>query len=349
MNPLLLGFLREVLPWRWQLFLVVAVFTFASLSFDASLGAHSLGTYLAYLSVLPTVLLFRVGAVLDLRAQQGWPQQEILRDRSGRKAPLVEILACAVLLCSVLLLGLAPLATGLFPMPEASSGLYPVRVQFETQEDGAELWLFDLGSRVPENARLQLTLDWSEASVDPTLAKVQSPERQVQPIPGKLLRWDLSAAEARVGKLVLHATTGSGLHLRKHLCRLEIPRPNSSALPRLVAHQFLFFLPLFAILIAWFRFGRISGSLSAMTAFTIGTIAAMQVEPVDLGSGPMAALAKMLLLFKLSLPPVEGLLATGQRFDRLADTTPLASIIAWLLIGALALGLACRRRPPRHG
>jgi len=348
MNPLLLGFLREVLPWQWLLFFVISVFTFASLSFDASLGAHSLGTYLAYLSVLPTVLLFRVGVVLDRRAQQGWPQQEILRDHKGRKAPLTEMLACTLLLSAVFLLGLAPLATGLYPMPKASSGLYPVRVQFETQTDGAELWLIDLGSRVPENARLQLTLDWSEATVEPAAAWVRSPSRQVQPVPGELLRWDLSSAEARVGKLVLQTNTGSGIRLRKQLCRLEIPRPTSAALPRLVAHQFLFFLPLFAILLAWFRCGRIRGSLSAMTAFTLGSIAAMQVEPVDLGGGPIAALAKMLLLFKLSLPPVEGLLATGQRFDRLADTTAPASIIAWLLIGMLALTLACRRRPLRQ-
>jgi len=350
MNPLLKGFLREVMPWTWQVFFALAVCTAASLSFDASLGAHSLGTYLAYISILPMVLLFRIGSVLDRRAQQGWPHQEILRNANGHKAPLNEMIGSAILLGATLLLGMAPIVSGLYPMPNPSSGLYPVHVQFTTQDDGTELWLFDLGSTVPKTARLLLTVDWSEATVSPENAVVQSPdERQVRPIPGELVQWDLSEAEARVGKLVLQPNAQSGLILRKQLCRLEIPRPEADALPRLLLHQFLFFLPLFAILLAWFRCGRIRGSLSAMATFTIASIAALPLSPVDLGSGPVAALAKMLVLVKLALPPVEGLLATGHRFDRLADTTPELGIMGWLMLGGLALWLATRRRPPRKG
>lgn len=346
MNPLLQGFLREVLPWSWLLFFVLAVFTAATLSFDNSLGAHSLGTYLAYLSILPIALLFRVGTVLDRRAQQGWPQQEILRDPTARKAPLIEMLGSAILLVGVLLLGMAPIATGLYSMPEASSGLYPVHVQFTNTDDGTELWLFDLGSTVPETARMHMTLDWSEATVSAEDALLLAPDdRSVKPIPGELVHWSVSAAEARVGKLVLQPNPQSGLILRKQLCRLEIPRPGADALPRLLFHQLLFFLPLFAILLAWFRCGRIRGSLSAMATFTLGSIAALPLSPVDLGGGPVAALAKMLVLLKIALPPVEGLLATGHRFDRLADTTPNLGILGWVLLGVLALWLACRRRP----
>lgn len=350
MSPMLRGFLREVLPWTWQLFFVLAVFTAASLSFDASLGAHSLGTYLAYLSLLPIALLFRVGTVLNYRAQQGWPQQEILRDPAARKAPLTEMIGSGILLSGVLLLGMVPLATGLYATPEASSGLYPVHVQFESTDDGTELWLFDLGATVPETARLHLTLDWSEATVSPQDAKLQAPDdRFVKPVPGELVQWSVSPNEARVGKLVLQPNPQSGLILRKQLCRLEIPRPSADALPRLLFHQFLFFLPLFAILLAWFRCGRIRGTLSAMATFTIGSLAALPLNPVDLGGGPVAALAKMLVLLKIALPPVEGLLATGHRFERFADTTPDLASLSWLLLGTLALWLACRRRPPRQG
>ncbi|MHC4379767.1 MAG: hypothetical protein ACYSU1_01570, partial [Planctomycetota bacterium] len=154
--------------------------------------------------------------------------------------------------------------------------------------------------------------------------------------------------EARFGKVVLQPTPGSQVALRTPLCRMEIQRPGSSRLPFLLGQQFLFFLPLFAVLLAWFRFGRVRGGLSALASFTLGSVAAMQVQPVDLGSGPLAGLAKMLLVLKLSLPPVEGLLATGQRFERLAGTVSLPTCVAWCAIGALALFLACRRRPPRH-
>lgn len=348
MNPLLKGFLREVLPWTWQIFFVLAAFTAATLSFDASLGAHSLGTYLAYLSLLPIALLFRVGTVLDRRALQGWPQQEILRDPSARKAPLMEMVGSAILLAGVLLLGMVPIATGLYSMPESSAGLYPVHVQFTNTDDGTELWLIDLGSTVPETARLHMTVDWSEATVSAADAQLQAPDkRSVKLVPGELVHWDVSAAEARVGKLVLQPNAQSGLILRKQLCRLEIPRPEADALPRLLFHQLLFFLPLFAILLAWFRCGRIRGSLSAMATFTLGSVAALPLNPVDLGGGPVAAFAKMLVLVKIALPPVEGLLATGHRFDRLADTTPDLGIMGWLFLGALALWLACRRRPAK--
>ena len=185
MNPLLKGFLREVMPWTWQVFFALAVFTAATLSFDASLGAHSLGTYLAYISILPMVLLFRIDTVLDRRAQQGWPHQEILRNANGRKAPLTEMIGSAILLGATLLLGMVPIVSGLYPMPSPSAGLYPVHVQFTKDDDGTELWLFDLGSTVPKTARLHLTLDWSEATVSPENAVMQSPdERQVRPIPG---------------------------------------------------------------------------------------------------------------------------------------------------------------------
>lgn len=350
MKHLITGFFREMAsPW-WHLSFLLAVFLAAALSFDASLGSHSFGTYLAYISLLPMVLLFRCGWLLQKRAGEGWPQEEILRDPTSRRAPLAEFAASALLLLEVLVLALVPIYSNLFTLPGASSGLYPVRieVQVAAESPDTEQWLFDLGGTVPEGARLQLTLDWSEALMPPEEVRIHAPDqRSLQPKAGRLFAWGLSPREAKFGKVVLQPTPGSNVVLRSPLCRLEILRPGREQLPILLSQQLLFFLPLFAILLAWFRFGRIRGGLSAMAAFTFGSLAAMQVQPVDLGSGPLAGLAKMLLLLKLAMPPVEGLLATGQRYERLAGTVSISTGLAWGAVGALALFLACRRRPPR--
>lgn len=346
MLTLTLGLLRELVGRWWLPAFALALLTAASLSFDPSLGSHSLGTYLAYVSMLPLVILFRCGWLLEKRVREGWRDEEILRDPKGRRAPLAEFLACIICTGVVLTAALVPPLLPMFTLPQGSSGLYPVRVQVTDQ--GA--WLFDLGGRVPEGARLHLTLDWSYASMVPEEVRIEAPDqRQVQPIPGQLLHWDLSPEEAYYGKLVLQPSPGSGVELRTPLCRLEIRRPSAHDLPRLLWFQFLFFLPLFAMLLAWHRCGRVRGGLSALVSFTIGSLAAMQIHPMDLGGGPIAALAKMLLLLKLSLPPVEGLLATGQRYERLVGTVSISNILAWHAIGALALWLACRRRPPQSG
>lgn len=341
---LTLGFLRALIGTWWLPAFALGLFAAASLSFDPSLGSHTLGTYLAYVSLLPTILLFRCGWLLQRRADQGWQEEEILRDATARRAPLAEFLACSLL--TILLLGLAlvPPHLPMFPQPDASSGLYPVQVS----EDEQGAWLIDLGGRVPETGILHLTLDWREAPQFTDPVPIQSPDGRSLPAEaGKLFHWPLAAAEAHFGKLVLQQPEGAGLILRRPLARLEIPRPDRSDLPRLLFAQGVFFLPLFAILLAWFRFGRVRGNLSAMVTFTLGSLAALSLQPMDLGSGPVAAMTKVVLTLKLALPPVAGLIATGQRFERLVDTTPTLAISAWMIMGALALWLACRRRPAR--
>ncbi|MGB0952112.1 MAG: hypothetical protein ACPG31_02700 [Planctomycetota bacterium] len=349
MLSLTLGFLRGLIGTWWIPAFALALFAAASLSFDPSLGSHTLGTYLAYVSLLLTIVIFRCGWLLQRRAEQGWPEEERLRDPSGRRAPIAEFLACTILTVGLLGAALIPPLLPMFPQPPASTGLYPVHVM--EHEEGQ--WLIDLGGKVPPTATLHLTLDWS--AVAPTDGAfppipIQSPDaRTIEAEAGKLFAWPLAPGEAAAGKMVLQAPAGSKVAVRRSLARLEIPRPDRSDLGRLLAAQGLFFLPLFAILLAWFRFGRVRGSLSALATFTIGSLATLPLQPMDLGNGPAALLAKIVLLLKLAMPPIEGLVATGQRFERLADTTAPLSTTAWLVTGGLCLFLACRRRPPRKG
>ena len=79
MKHLITGFFKEMAsPW-WHLSFLLAVFLAAALSFDASLGSHSFGTYLAYISLLPMVLLFRCGWLLQKRAGEKLPQLSVRR------------------------------------------------------------------------------------------------------------------------------------------------------------------------------------------------------------------------------------------------------------------------------
>lgn len=349
MLSLLFGFLRALIGKWWLPAFALALFAAARLSFDPSLGSHTLGTYLAYVSILPTILLFRFGWLLQKRAEQGWPEEERLRDPSGRRAPLAEFLACTIVTGGILIVACLPPWLPMFPQPEASTGLYPVRVTESAEGD----WLIDLGSKVPASSILHLTLDWSEVAStngDFQPLPIQSPDgRTIDAEAGKLLTWTLAPREAYYGKMILQPPAGAQLNVRRSLVRLEIPRPGRGDLPRLLFGQFLFFLPLFGVLLAWFRFARVRGSLSALATFSFGSLAALSLQPIDLGTGPAAWIAKIILLLKLALPPVEGLLATGQRFERVADTAAPLATTAWVLLGALCLGLACRRRPPRKG
>lgn len=339
---LTLGFLRALIGTWWLPAAALGLFAAANLSFDPSLGSHTLGTYLAYVSLLPTILLFRCGWLLQQRKDQGWMEEERLRDAEGYRAPVAQFLACTILTAGLFAAAWVPPHLPMFPQPEASAGLYPVRITTSDQGD----WLIDMGSRVPSGSSLHLTLDWSEAR-DLAPVPIQSPDgRTLDAEAGELFTWPLAPAEAYGGKMVLQQPAEAALILRKPLARLEIPRPGRSDLARLLFSQALFFLPLFGMLLAWFRFGRVRGNLSAMVTFTLGSLAALSLTPMGLGSGPISLLTKVVLALKLALPPVEGLLATGQRFERLADTTPPMAISAWMVMGALALWLACRRRPP---
>ncbi len=343
MPYLIWALMRDCMPRRWWFGFFAGLLLATVLSFDTNLGAHSLGSYLAYVSVFPLVLLFRCGWVLQQRTSQGWPHQEKLRDSRGYKAPLVEFFGLSTLLLIIYVCASIPCWWNPYPSPPASAGYYPVTIHFGAND----YWLFDLHSPVPASSTLLLTLDWSQVQNPEQDVWIQDPNgRKLQAIPGELLRWPLSPAEAKEGKMALHSLPKVGVELRRPLTRLEIPRPGMQQGPHLLLLQFLFFWPLFAMLLAWHRRGKLSGTLSAWTCFALGSLAAMPMQATDLDSGPLALLARAVLLLKLALPPVEGLLAAGARMERLAFTSAATSISGWLVLGALSLWLACKEKRP---
>jgi hypothetical protein len=343
MNALVLGFMREMLG-RWGLLILFAgIYSAAQLSFNDTLGDATIGTYLAYASLWPIGLLFRCGWLMQKRRAEGWPLEELLRDPKGHRAPLAEFSACGLLTALGLLAAMLPIAVLDLNVPEDSVALHPVRM--ESNEAGQ--WLLNLGGRTAENSTLLLTLDWSDVQGDSLEAVVQNPVGETQnAIAGEILRWPLSAAEAHAGKLVLFPPADLPLRVFQPLLRLEIPRPGPSQLGSLLAGQLLFFLPLFAMLLALARFGRSNAKLAAWAVFFIGSLIAFH-PPLFLAPAGIHPLALIFLTIKSALPAVDGLLASGHRFERLAGTTSSAASMAWLMLGGLCLLLACKRRKER--
>jgi hypothetical protein len=343
MSILVFAFARELLG-RWGLPLLVAgLFGAAQLGFDATLGDATMGTYLAYVSLWPIALIFRCGWLLQQRRGHGWPLEEHLRDPVGHRAPLSEFAAVALLTAVGLLAALLPPLFFDAELQKGAVGLYPVRL--ESDEDGQ--WLVDVGATVPQGSTLLLTLDWSDHPGSATELPIVNPlAEQETAVAGKILRWPLRPGELRAGTLVLRPPEGSRLRPFRDLARLEIPRPDASRLGDLLVDQLLFFLPLLAMLLALTRSGRINAKLAAWAVFFLGSLVAYH-PPRHLAAADLGMVAKFFLLLKSSLPAVEGLVSSGHRFERLAGTTSAYATASWLILGILALLLACRRRKAR--
>jgi len=340
---LVLAFAREMLG-RWGLLLLTAgIFTAAQLSFDSQLGDASLGSYLAYVSIWAVFLLFRCGWLLQQRRAAGWPLEEQLRDPHGYRAPLAEFLACALLIALGFLAAFVPLATLDLELPKDGVALYPVRYQIEKDHT----WVFELGGRAPSGSELLLTIDWSACAPDHQELPITNETGSTQiATAGEIFHWPLSPTELAAGRVSLRPPLASGLRFFQPLARLQVPRPGVQLLLPLLGAQLLFFLPLLALLLALARFGRIHASLAAWAVFFLGSLVAYRPPP-RLADAGLGLLAKTVLLCKQALPAVEGLATSGHRFERLVATTTLPAIALWLMLGALALLLACKRRKPR--
>lgn len=340
MNVLVIGFVREMLG-RWGIVLLIAgVFSATQLSFNDTLGGTTLGPYLAYATLWPIGLLFRCGWLMQKRRAEGWPLEEMLRDPNGHRQPLAEFTACGLLTALGLLAAVLPPLILTNPVAEDSVGLHPVRME----SNDAGQWLINLGGRTAAASTLLLTLDWSSVDPGQLEAVIQNPVGEQQTaVAGKILRWPLSAAEANAGKMVLSPPAGVDLRVFRPLLRLEIQRPGLSQLSSLLAGQLLFFLTLFAMLLALARFGGSNAKLSAWAVFFFGSLVAFQ-PPLFLSEAGLHPLAVIFLGIKSAFPAVEGLLASGHRFERLSGTTSSAASMAWLMLGGLFLLLACKRR-----
>lgn len=350
MSRLTWGFTREMMG-RWGLPLwLIGLWLATRLCFGEYLGDASIGSYLAYVSLWPIALLLRAGRLLHRRQAEGWPLEERIRDANGWRAPMAELLSLCLLCLAGLALALAPLHWPGLSLPKASSGYFPVQAEVV----GPGTWDFQLGGSSPPGANLLLTLDG--AALTPADVKTFSEEglplrrQEVEVVTaraGEVVVWPLSEEEAAKGQVVIQVDPSWKLRPFRHLTRLVIPRPGVGDLPALLGLQALFFLPLYAFLLALHRFGRVRAGLASWGVFFLGSLAVFSPPPMHQADLPWPV--ALLLQCKALLPDLQGCMAVGHRFERLAGTTTTQNLLLWLLLGMTAALLASRRRLPTKG
>lgn len=320
----------------------------AVLALDPVLGPEDgLGAYLAYCSLLPVALLFRLGSEVDARRRDGLELEEALRDPSGRRAPTAALFAAgAALAAGLAVCALPPLLLGLARPDPPPLALHPLQIA----KHGAAGWSFDARGAVPEGARLLLVFRW-EALPAPDAALLDEGGQAHALRAGETMRVPLAPAAVRAGRVVLRpneAALAAQPTLVRPLVRLEIPRPQLSAAPRLLAHQWLFWAPLLMLVLLLAGRWRSGGALAALAAIVFGGLAAFDpLDPPQLGQGPADLLARAVLALREALPDVRGLAATGRGFELRSGTTDAVALVAWLLLGALCWALCCWPRRPR--
>ena len=335
---------------RFGLLIAAAwVFAAALFAWDAAIGVLLLGPYLAFVAVLPMLLLWRLGRLRRARRSEGWTTEERLRDPRGLRAPLAEAAATALLLAGALILALLPPLLPAFRTVDGDASLQPARVVLE--EDGA--WRLDYAAPLPDSAMLLLTIGFERAPVSGHVAVVDTHGNSRDAVVGEVLRFPLHADDARGGSATLRlldpaAAAEIGARPIAALARVAVPRPGVDALPRLLGGLLLWFLPLIGLLLALERFARIDGGLAAIASLLLGALAATRLEDgVPPQAGPLAGLAQAVLALRAALPDVSGLYAVGHRYELRVGTVEPLAVLLWLMLGALALALACRRRRPR--
>ena len=322
----------------------------AMLSYDAVLDAGSTGVWLAYIALLPMLLLLRLGVLRRARRAEGWSAEERLRDPSGIRAPLAEASGAALLCAALLLLaGLFP-TLGLIEFPHSERSLHPVRAT--AVEDG---WLLRFAAPAPPDSALLLTFTYESAPPANLLLLHDEGLETGNAKVGEVLRWPISATDLRDGEVVLRPyeqdvqlARDAGVQLVGPIARLEVPRPGAGRVAGLLFGLFLYFLPLIALTLAAERFLRIDGVLAAVTVLMLGALAAYRPE-LDYAQpgGVIGVVVQAVLLLKAALPDVSALYAVGHQFELRAGTGAMTSTIAWLLMGAVGLYFACRRRRPQ--
>lgn len=336
---------------RWTSVAALALLVLAALlSYDAVLDASATGTWLAYVALLPMLLVLRLGVLRRERRAQGFSVEERLRDPRGLRLPLAEG-AAAALLCTALLAaaGLGA-ALGLVHFPDGERSLHPLRAG--AAEDG---WLLRFEAPAPPGSAALLTFAYQQppAGGDFRVALEDDAGGRGEAVVGEVLRWPLPEEARRDGRLVLRplevaAAREAGMQLIGPIARLEVPRPGGGRLPALLGGLLLYFLPLLGLALCFERFLRIDGVLAALTALMLGALAAYRPD-LDYArpGGAIGALVQGVLLLKAALPDLSGLYAVGHRYELRAGTAAWPSVLAWLALGIGALLLAAHRRKPR--
>ncbi len=337
------------LPWwralagrRAWLAVPIGALLAAVLALDPVLGPeHGFGTYLAYASLFPIALLFRLGRAVDARRADGLEMEEDLRNPRGARAPLAALAAATLALAlGLLMFALPPWLLAQRAPDSPPPAYHPVR----TAAAGAGVWELDAGGAVPSATQLLLSFTWESLPIEG--AALERPTGvSISLLPGEMTRVPLTPEEARTGRLqfALNArATEAGATLVRHLVRLEIPQPPLVSAPRVLARQFCFAWPLLPLVLLLARRGRAGGALSAVAALTLaGLLAFDPLDPPHLGSGPVEWIARGVLAVRDFLPDLRGVAAVGHGFELRSGTTSLTALLIWWSLGVLAM-FACR-------
>ncbi|MDA1260060.1 MAG: hypothetical protein O3A20_05505 [Planctomycetota bacterium] len=342
---LFLPWWRAIIGRRAWIAVPVGALIAAVLALDPVLGPEDgFGTYLAYCSLLPLALLFRLGGAIDARRRDGLEIEEALRDPAGSLAPSAAILAAwSALAAGLAVCALPPLILSLAVEDFTTPALHPVHIK--AQDTGA--WTFDAGGAIPFGSALLLTFTWEQ--LPEAGAELHDGAGVLCPIqPGEIVRSPLRLEEARSGqftRMVNEKARAAGAVLVRPLVRLEVPRPPLTAAPRLLGRQFMFAAPLLGLVLLLARRGRAGGALAALAAVALaGLLAFDPFEVPQLGKGPADLLARAVLALRAALPEVRGLAAVGRGFELRTGTSSPWMVTAWWLLGTLAVGFCFRWR-----
>jgi len=339
---LTLCWLRDLAGRRAWLAVPIGALLAALLALDPVLGPEEgIGSYLAYAALLPAALLLRFGLVLNARRRDGFGEEERLRDPRGARAPWAALAAAAGALLIGLTICLVPPL--LAPEPEVGPGAARHPVHLRAADSG--WWRADARGAAPAGSALLMVFEWERlpaAGETPVLEARDG--RTLTLVPGETARWELSESERRAGAIEWRANEdarAAGAAAVRALTRLEVPRPSRADLPGLLLGQFLFYLPLFPLVLLLARRGGAGGLLAALAALALaGLLAFDPRDPPILPNSPAGWIGHAVLGLKALLPDLRGLAAAGQGFELRAGTTSPVAAGAWLLIGGIAAWFA---------
>lgn len=345
---LVLGWLRDLAGERAWLVAPIGALLAALLALDPVLGPEEgMGSYLSYVALLPSALLLRFGLVLNARRRDGFVDEELLRDPRGIRAPWAALTAVALALGLGLTICLVPPLLSPAPPGAESAARHPLQVG--QNSDGS--WRANARGAVPADSRLLLVFGWDRLPAPGEQPALRAADgRMLTLVPGEMIGLPLSETEQETGSVawsVNEDARAAGVSLVRALVRLEVPRPARSDLGRLLLGQFLFFLPLFPLVLLLTRRGGAGGLLAALAALALaGLLAFDPRDPPELPGSPAGWIGHAVLGLKALLPDLRGLAASGQGFELRSGTTTFTATGVWLLLGAAA-GWAARGGPRR--
>ncbi len=339
---LTLCWLRDLAGRRAWLAVPIGALLAALLALDPVLGPEEgIGSYLAYAALLPAALLLRFGLVLNARRRDGFTDEERLRDPRGARAPWAALAAAGI----ALFLGLTICLLPPLLAPQPAEPPIAARHALLLSADDSGWWRADALGAVPAGSALLLVHEWERLPAAAERPALEARDgRTLTIVPGETARWELSDEEVAAGVIAWRANEdahAAGAATVRALARLEVPRPDRAGLPALLFGQFLFYLPLFPLVLLLARRGGAGGLLAALAALALaGLLAFDPRDPPQLPDSPAGWIGHAVLGLKAVLPDLRGLAAAGQGFElRAGTTTPWAAGV-WLLLGGIAAWFA---------